>query len=109
MHLDQAFQLADSFQRAVSSSERDCILFRQVSNEITQDEDTEKVTQPPLEREVFTEVVWQWGTRYVKLHMKGGVSLGRRISGCQQGLHADVRPDASYALPPPMAQTQENF
>ena len=101
---------ADSFQRAVSSLKRDCILFHQVSNEITQDEDTEKVTQPPLERKVFAEVVWQWGTRYIKLRTKAGVSPGRRISECQQGLDADVQPDAaSYALPPPMAQTQENL
>jgi len=63
-----------------------------------------------LEREVFSEVVWQWGSGYVKLCMKGGVSPGRRISGCQQGLDADILPDASsYALPPPMAQTQENL
>lgn len=42
--------------------------------------------------------------------MKGGVSLGRRISGCQQGLDADVLPDAAaYGLPPPMAETQENL
>lgn len=93
----------------MSSLKRDCICFHQVSNEITQDEDTEKATQPPLEREVFAEVVWQWGTRYAKLRMKGGVSPGKQISGCQQGLDADVLPDASYALPPPMAQTQENL
>lgn len=62
------------------------------------------MTQPPLEQDVCAEVVWQWGTRYVKLFMKGGARLGRWISGCHQGLDADVLPDAtSYALPPTMA------
>lgn len=81
-----------------------------MSNEVTQDEHTEKLTQPPLEREVFAEAVWQWGTQCVKFCTKGGVSLGRQISGCQPGLDADVLPDAAaYGLPPPMAETQENL
>lgn len=100
---------ADSFQRA-GVVWKETAHFHQVSNEMTHGENTEKVTQTPLEREVFAEVVWQWGTRYVKLCTKGKVSPGRRISGCQQRLHADVLPDAfSYALPPPMAQTQVNL
>lgn len=86
------------------------MVFHQVSNEVTQDENTEKLTQPPLEREIFADVVWQWGTRCVKFSVKGGVSLGRQILGCQQGLDADVLPDAAaYGLPPPMAETQENL
>lgn len=41
---------------------------------------------------------------------EGRSEPGQTISGCQQGLDADVLPDAaSYALPPPMAQTQENL
>lgn len=66
--------------------------------------------QPPLEGEVFAEVVWQRSTRYVRLRTEGGVRPGRWISGSQQGLDADVLPDAaSYALPPSVAQTQENL
>lgn len=47
---------------SLSSLKRVCVVFHQVSNEVTQDEHNEKLTQPPLEREVFAEVVWQWGT-----------------------------------------------
>lgn len=35
------------------------VLLQRVSTEITKDEDAEKVTRRPLEREVFAEVVWQ--------------------------------------------------
>lgn len=37
-------------------------VFHQVSGEVTQDKHIKKLTEPPLEREVFAEVVWQWGT-----------------------------------------------